>query len=511
MNILFGNFGQIWGTEGLGTAIQTTVQSLDFRPMGVRHLPEPVARSLESKRVAMARNLGVPPGNVLPDTVTVVTNPRVAEFFDSRLLPNDVEVAPGVTMGYLRKVAKENGVLSSFAGSTGLREVMMNAASDSSSAFTRAMDVAKTPKRAYADAADALEQRQRVAMFLDLVVNKKVDPAEAATRVKAALYDWNSPLSKLERDWLSRILMFWTFQRKALGQGANILMSAFDPTKGQLTGVLKNSSAYAKTKDMSKTVRTFQVMQRDAQQQEAEESDAFSRVYPWWAAKAGSKEWMYTEKLDPRLEASLYAMTGKRATHEAYTLPAFTPLEMTNIYFELAKTAHSSGLAAAGGQFLTASGGRISGPAMEGLFNSLTGKSKEQWRVTGGNEYSMVDRKIVGALRGLGLVGAYNDKEKNGAVRLTPAGQAAYALISPLSYEAVQFLEPMAELGALDQDWTSGLVRMARQWSGIYRSYYYDAEKVVEGDVKASTKAAGRYESEMDRRGVFTWSAPTKD
>jgi hypothetical protein len=69
----------------------------------------------------------------------------------------------------------------------------------------------------------------------------------------------------------------------------------------------------------------------------------------------------------------------------------------------------------------------------------------------------------------------------------------------------------MAELGALDQDWKSGIVRMARQWSGIYRSYYYDAEKVVEGDVKASTKAAGRYESEMDRRGVFTWSAPTKD
>jgi len=397
---------------------------------------------------------------------------------------------------------------------------MMNAASDSGNAFTRAMDVAKTPKRAYADAADALEQRQRVAMFLDLVVNKKIDPAEAATRVKAALYDWNSPLSKFEREGLSRILMFWTFQRKALGQGANILMSAFDPTKGQLTGALKNSSAYAKTKDMSKTVRTFQVMQRDAQQQEAEESDAFSRVYPWWAAKAGSKEWMYTEKMDPRLEASLYAMTGKRATHEAYTLPAFTPLEMTNIYFELAKTALSSGLTpaglasgltAAGGQFLTASGGRISGPSMEALFNSLTGKSKEQWRVTGGNEYSMVDRKIVGSLRALGLVGAYNDKEKNGAVRLTPTGQAAYAFISPLSYEAVQFLEPMAELGALDQDWKSGLVRMARQWSGIYRSYYYDAEKIVEQDVKASTKAAGRHESEMDRRGAFTWSAPTKD
>jgi len=215
MNILFGNFGQIWGTAGLGTAIQTTVQSLDFRPMSVRHLPEPVARSLESKRVAMARNLGVPPGNVLPDTVTVVTNPRVAEFFDSRLLPNDVEVAPGVTMGYLRKVAKENGVLSSFAGSTGLKEVMMNVASDSGNALTRAMDVAKTPKRAYADAADALEQRQRVAMFLDLVANKKIDPAEAATRVKAALYDWNSPLTYLERNFLSRILMFWTFQRKA--------------------------------------------------------------------------------------------------------------------------------------------------------------------------------------------------------------------------------------------------------------------------------------------------------
>ena len=523
-NIMFGNFGQVWAEEGLYTAGKVQASALNpfsatgFMPASLDHLPGPVGRGYKKTRLAMAAKLNVPLGELLPGVMSVTTNPHLAYFYDPHKWPDSTIIRDGLTIGDLRKVAVDHGVMSSFINSTGLREAFMEGITADGSKWKKVMEAASVPKQTYADMADVVEQRQRVAMFLELVANKGLSPEDAAVRVKRALYDWNSPMTPFETNTLARILMFWTFQRKALEQSARIIASPFTGGEGALANMSGvgaklaggQASQAAHVKDMTKALNAF----KEAQRSGHSEDDDMKRVYPWWSMRAGSKEWMYNERMDPDLAEKYKQATGKEVTHEAYTLPAFTPLEMTNVWLSMIETAVAhiaedgiSGVPTGGyaaiEDFLVHAGGRVTGPAVEAAMKAVTGRQEDQYFKTGQNEYAMTDKYIIGGLDSMGIIHATKDSKSGGAVRLTPMGSAAYATMTPLSYEAVQAFEPILEAYNLDQDALPALIRMLRQYSGVYKSYYHNPEKTVKGDKRSVKKRAGAYAREWDRQDAF--------
>jgi hypothetical protein len=514
----FGNFGQMWADEDLTTAARVTKESLStFAPATSRFLP----RGSRRLREAMSEAMGQPVGNILPTVVDTALNPDLAKFYDPALASNATKVklpdGSVTTMGTLRKQAREYGVLSSFVSTTGLQDALVK--HHQTSAWGKLLKIFGAPKKLYADVADTFEQRQRVSMFLDLITRKGVSPEEAARRVKNALYDWNYPMVFGEKEVLSQMMMFWTFQRKALGQGARLLSQPFTSTAAQNTGGFaarmmgQEATGFGSLKDMAKTVNAAQEAQR-----QAVEDEAYKQVYPWWAMRAGSREWMYTEKMDPEFAESVRRATGKKVTHEAYTLPSFTPLETVNTYFGIIEAALAADSMAGRVidptiEFAKESGGRVTSPAMVAALEALSGRQEEQWKKTGMNEYAIMDRKVVGTLNALGILEASNDAKTEGAVRLSPMGQAAYAFMTPLSYETIQFWEPLVEAATYEQSASEAILRAMRQYSGVYKSYYYNAEKIKEGDLKALDKHGGALERETERRDPFTWTptAPTRD
>lgn len=536
--IVVGNFAQTWAREGFSTAVRSQARALDPRgmqiplkpyvPASLDFLPGPIGAWAKENRTRMAQALGAPEANVLP-TPLVVMNPYVNEIYDTRLMPDSMVLrAPDGTeigtAGEIRKTMVENGVLSSFIGATSLKEVLLRKA-NGDGWLAKAARMASMPKQTYAAVADVVEQRQRVALYLDLVVNKKLNPAEAAERVKQSLYDWNSPMGEFEERFIARIAMFWHFQKRALGQAASILASPF--TEGGFGGQGKfrnmsgiaakltggEASAAAHVKDMAKVKQMVQTAQRGAVDEETQKDAALKRVYPQWAAGPGSKHFMYTEKMDPNFAKAYEDATGKKVTHQAYTLPSLTPLEMVNTYLTFGEAVFAGMLQGKGiggkfaegvvwptAEFAVDQSGQIAGPAMEEIARTTLGVDKRvdqiRWSEKDRSYYKLADKWALETLSMLGLMNVSEDREKPGALRLTPAGGAVYGMMSPLSFELNNAIGPLLEEGLIEDEEARSALRVLAQYSGIYRRYYYNPEEILEWDAKETkgriTTAAGK-------------------
>jgi hypothetical protein len=531
--IVAGNFAQVWAREGFSTAARMQARALGgtikpYTPASLDFLPGPIGAWAKQNRVAMAQKLGAPEANVLPTPLTIM-NPYVNEIYDTRILPDNVMLrapdgTPVGTAGEIRKTMVENGVLSSFIGATSLKEVLIRKA-NGDGWLAKAAKMAGMPKQTYAAVADVVEQRQRVALYLDLVVNKKLNPAEAAERVKQSLYDWNSPMGEFEERFIAKIAMFWHFQKRALGQAASILASPFVEGGMGGQGKLRNmsgiaaklaggeASAAAHVKDMAKLKQMVQTAQRGAVEEETQKDAALKRAYPQWAAGPGSKHFMYTEKMDPNFAKAYEDATGKKVTHQAYTLPSATPLEMINVYLTFGEAVFAGMMQGKGiggkfaegvvwptAEFVVDQSGQIAGPAMEEIARTTLGVDKRvdqvRWSEKDRSYYKLADKKALETLSMLGLMDVSEDREKPGALRLTPAGAAVYSMMSPLSFELNNAIGPLLEEGLIEDEEARSALRLLAQYSGIYRRYYYNPEEILEWDAKETkgriTTAAGK-------------------
>jgi hypothetical protein len=229
----------------------------------------PVTNALASIRQGMVQRFGQ--NRVLGGMLESMINPHIANFFDSAKVPNTapIRLSDGtmVTMGYLRSEALKEGVLSTYASSDLMqllsrsssrvfgRDVyepfatfkgayegfktggLKGAAQEGARRFTgsvRAMAqlTGAVPGLKYlerrgsiiAEMADTVEQRQRAALFLDLVVNQGQSPAQAGRLVREALYDWGHALSRFEADYINNIVLFWRFYKVSTMQAARVLL-----------------------------------------------------------------------------------------------------------------------------------------------------------------------------------------------------------------------------------------------------------------------------------------------
>lgn len=562
-NIFIGNFSQIWAETGLRTAVRTQAQALPYLPLDMASQIPGIGKYSDKLRHAMADKLGVPLERVLPSIFNVVTNPHLSRFYDQALAPNAQKVAnrfsQDMTYGDLRRWAVEQRVLGgTFASSSGLARAASSTGHGRATIryWEKFRDTIFKPSEAYANMADTVEMRQRVALFTDLIANRGMSPEQAGQMVRRSLYDWDAPMTEFETRWLSKMFMFWGFMRRAMGQGARNLVAPLTKEATQDTmrdSLIKSSSgytalanigetaargfreegiggaargavrsavtgegsrvAYSSThvRDMAKGVEAMKEFARSGYDPDEEDAE-LRKVYPWWAHKAGNRMFVTNEPMDVD-EREAWKAYGRNVSHRATALPSFTPLEMTSFWMEAATLAAGMVVGADGGRANQAyelldmvaveQGGRVTGPAMEAVLDAF-GRDKEVYQSGGKKVNKFSDRAMLHAAEGIPYMPdlIWEDKKNPDQLRTTPGVYAAYRFATPFSYELTNWMEPVLENQLIHKDLTNGIGWMLGQWLGIGKTYVHDPKQQLEYDRKAAKRRADSEVRELKRVGT---------
>ena len=539
-NIAVGNFAQMWVRQGVYQATRTLTQvtlgsTSEYVAGRLAHHVPGLGAFADRGREAMAKTLGVHIDKTLPSLTTVVVNPHLSLFYDHALCPNDTVLktmhGEEYTMGQLRNWAREQGVLTSFASSSGLRNLIQR-----TSHYQGAMkfwrnywDGRRSPGEVYADIMDAFETRQRVALFSDLLYQGK-SPEYAGQMVRQALYDWNSPVTKIEQEYITKMFMFWGFMRRALGQGARSLTDALVSGKDDAwTDVLlKASPGFSKlagedayeTANLMKTLQGLRALQensRSAPPMEDENDPDLRRVYPWWAQKAGNLMWLDNLPVDPQ-EQEFHWTYGNNYTHVARTMPAFTNLEMAGFWLgqvqllgAWAAAPSDSGATAdylyEAGLSWADMGGRVTGPVLKTVLDFIIPSAAEPgYRKPGKGVRvrSLYDRQVMELVENVPFMGPdllVKDFDEPGMMRAPGWGYGLYkSLALPISYEAKNWIEPLINIqhGIVGDEFTAesvnkGVRYALGQWLGIPKRYAHDPQQTLEWDEKYYKDKAARY------------------
>lgn len=475
-NIL-GNISQVFiemgAAQGLTSAIQAPLDLLDG---GVRSLPF-VGEKLHARVVAP---LALQVDKVLPSALGSMYSPSVTRFFDADLGAHGARIGKSEwTWGQMRKEAINQGVLTSSARAMGLATL---ASRTEDAAFVRAVG---TWTNAWGEMADAIEQRQRVSMFMNLVVNKGMSPEAAGVKVREALYDWAHPLAAWEQQHVQRLFMFWGWQRRAFGQAFRTALSPFSEAhKGKVYSPL------SRTARLAKGIQGVQEM--SAQYGQDEYGDKWSNVYPYWLSETGSRVALGNTLLPEEVRKHANKR-GKAYTHATYTMPAPTQVETVGFLWSALGTA--AAMAAGRPHDALDQGSRQLG--------EMLGPSGEivmtQMREVAGFEkpFYAEDTTVMGPFdqKMLALLGGtWNEGE---AVKTTRGNMEFYRrALTPLSVNLAGLLNPIMS----ESEIARGMGHVLRQQTGILREHPYSPAQTVATDLDETSK-------ELKRRALENYRA----
>ena len=552
-NIFVGNFAQMWVELGTVTAAKVTAQTVGALPAeAISHIPG-IGKHWDSVRQSMAKSLGVDATGILPGVMQSMFNPHVARFYDPNLAKASDKMGgkfnSAMTYGELRRHAAEQGVLTSFVGAgSDLQNLIARTKhySEAIKFWEKAGEKAASLKHAYADIADTIEQRQRVALFTDLITKHGMTPEQAGRKVRDSLYDWSAPITEFEQQYITKVFMFWNFSRKAMGQGFRNLTDAFvnDAGDSALDAALKTSSPlaaltgrtpYSTTRltDMAHSVEAGKEFMRTYDDPEAENDPELAAVYPWWMKDAGSMMALTNAPLNAA-QLDYNQSLGRNVTHRALAMPSFTPMEYASFWVDMVRMS----LAAPFNEDVTAlgalremtfhtismQGGNITGPAMKKALEEATGTGSPTYASESVRVKKLSDRAILGGLQEVLPVDTflYPDAEEPGSMRVNKRAYAAYKIILPLSHELTNWIDPIMENAATRQyakergikpeELKRGITWMARQWLGLGKEFYHAPEETLKYDEKGIKRKAGVAKHESRRRyaGEVDWAGRPK-
>ena len=488
----------------------------------------------------------------LGSLTNALVNESISKLMDPRLADDSAKISgTPYTMGDLRRMAVEEGVFTSFASSTDLANMVKRAELGSRGKLAKKL---QAPMETWANFADTLEQRQRVGLFTDLIVNRGMDPEEAGKIVREAMYDWDYPMTKLEAATLQRIFMFYTFQRKAMGQAMRVLLDPYVRGKDDSLGdIMMQSSPALSAITGKKAYKTSYLMAMEEMLHQGRQAmiapgeerrdgtikGGTSPVYPWWNTRATNKIFLPNTPMSADRGANYTNSIGKKRgdpgiTHKVLTMPSFTPIEMVNNWADIVGTMVAYGVSwgetpinvirgkgmgeGVGrqdvGNMLTkhavAMGGPVSEHAMEGVFANLGLIEDRNVYQNGGKAVTRLsDKKILQALNSIpgvaemagadsGLI--WRDLEKEGdAWRTTPGILALYRGIPGLPNEINTYFGPMLENHAEGGAIHEGILETFLSAFG-FKTYRYSPESVVEWDIKGIKKKVSTMRREEERR-----------
>ena len=576
-NMIFGNFSQIWAEEGIGQAMRSTAHAgTALAEGGGRQIMKWSSQRLGKGNKKMqwlgnqidlqyaknVQNNGNP--GVLASPSNAIYNPHVSAFFDPARAADDLVItrADGdtITMGELRRYAAGEDVLTSYT-SEGFRELIERNMDDSKGAGLHtlgsiifkptgevmdvtggmrspqdmagaavsaakkfapfvgekgAMGLAQARAAHWAEVADVVEQRQRVALFTDLIVNKGYSPSEAGKVVREALYDWSHSATEAEARTVGQIGLFFRFWRLSLRQGMRATMAPFTRAfngegtlqtlaSGKGTRVSQQAESVRAVQSVAPHVQTVedengeQISLYEAQQKEAEELGVmWSEMYPWWSAKT-PKPFLSNGPVSTADADWAERERGKSITHRATVAPAMTILDTASLGL--------NAIANLGAVVL--SDKAPSAAIREGLLNPVAGMlnpvlgnalSNFSDDYMGGRSFPMSDPKLKQTEKGtLGVTEAglnvverlfgmeetdltfqYPD-DPSGTMRTTPGIAALYRMIPVLGTEVTSWMDPFLAVhdGVAAGNKAEAFSYLLRQLTGVGRQYDHNPEEAA--------------------------------
>lgn len=570
--ILSGNFAQVFTTSGVAQAFETSSAGLragvDALPLLGRGITLPsfldtlpgVGGRLAQARAAAARSLGVSEDYLMHSRVGALLDPKTSKFFEAdpdAVLHGSVRT---YTVQELIEEAASLGVLQTFVGSSNLTSEARRLASTNiarssalrtlsakmthpqarailetgATVYEKGIENATAFQRNIAQLSDNyqayfehMDQTQRVSHWLDLVLDKGKTPEEAARITKEALFDWNSKMTSAEELFAARYAMFWSFQRRAFGQAAQILLEPFTRARKDIEDGMRQvvgstspmgalatgaeQSRFSRLRILKDSQKALQTAYREAveEQQLTDEDKELLRVMPWWFHKNGARTSIGNAPLSPEYKAAL-ERRGIKVTHAAVTIPSLTPVEMTDTLLDLI------GLVGVGiydlfgeqdwqkfqvdagrlGRKVADMGGPITGEAAGAVLDKFVREEK----VHSGDTVAvkrMSDAFLFHALDNMPLFEAafgdliHYDRKNPDELRVSSKMMTIYKTALPqLSNDLANWLDPLMGAGAQAKDIKDvhDFLRTSswfiRQMFGLGKEYLYDPEKVLDYDAK---------------------------
>ncbi len=556
-NMVVGNFAQVMAEEGLYQAFANTSTVLtDWASLAVRSdfMPESMQKMFRGKKMAN--------GDTSPNALNGLFNSYVDAVFDPAKAPHakKIRLKSGevITFGQLRKQMLREGVLSTFASSSigkGIRKA--EGLSESSRLEDKALGFIEDRAQMNADLADMLEQRQRVALYTDMVINRGLTPSQAGKAVRNTLYDWGHAADSRVEQMLGKVVLFYRFWKLALGQGSRVLFDGVTAgVKGEARaasvgeamrlGVKANSMANVRL--LTNMTRGAQALMgtsdynwwdvsnpwSDLEGELAESDDPYRNVLPWFYDSSGRAH-MGAQKLPPTEASRLLATRGVTATHRATSIPAFTTVDtvgmMMAMVSELARAAHPNQDAdfrdlgkRAGKSFSS----HMSQP-MEKAFNGFMGYmlQDEMMFPSRGTKLRRPTDRMLGEKLGLTFQDPGGDAPDTGAtVRVDSAYYNIYRLLPVLGTDLAYWSDPLLsepvqtqrERGGPNQSdmetYGKVLTYVMRQYLGIMSENVYSPEEVLENRGTWQVKQ-GEYRTRLKERRNYDhgvgWRNETED
>lgn len=214
VNNIIGDAGQMLQEVGLGFALKRTVANLPANMPYANKISVWKAKQME--RATRSRFGDVP---VLPGILESVLDPVLGKIF--RGADGVIQTAQGnpISYGQVRRWALEDGIMEDFVHEELLQTMKMG-----DETFLRSiLEPGKNLNRAIADHAGVVQQRQRLGMYLELLLDGS-PRAVAKERTLRALYDWKHGIAQRELDQMKYISTFYRFWRLALRQTTGALL-----------------------------------------------------------------------------------------------------------------------------------------------------------------------------------------------------------------------------------------------------------------------------------------------
>ena len=350
----------------------------------------------------------------------------------------------------------------------------------------------------YAHVADMYDTHQRTLLFMELI-DQGHSFRSAGKIVREALLDWASPASTMELQHVSKVLMFWHYQRRAMGRGFSLLVSPFVGTNADdsiARSFLKGSTVWsalagevpyttAALRDMTKVQHAGQEYMRSGEEYDPSEDPALRGVYMWFLNGQDSLVGLNNFPLTP-YEQDANIRYGRKYTHKAMTAPAFEPLALADFWMSQASLLAAWAVNDAVGTSdvlreemmgMADMGGRVTGPMLTGVVEEFMGGGQARYAKdprAGIRVNRFFDRAVLGAMNKVPVAGDFMYEDTDGGTRSTPGALAAYRIAAmPFSIEFARWAEPLMEAHYTKENMSEVPGYVMRQWTGIGAERYH--------------------------------------
>lgn len=467
-----------WSHEGLGAALRTGMQTLPAQA--------PLYGRIGQWWQAGAERAagGVP---VLGSAVAAMFDPNVSKVFTGAA-DEVVEIAGRrIKLADLRQTLVKDGVMGTEAGAE-FHRLVHRLSSDGPFAW------ATWWQREIAKHNVVVQQRQRVALYLD-ILRRGASPEEAATRTKAALYDYKHGFAQAEMNVLARFdIPFYRWWKLALTQAATsylepLVLPAGETAKRAVMG----RTMMARGRQQVQLMRAFQSWAIDAEH-EGEQSNMSEEIMRMGGVMAPG--WREGNVWIPRSADEAERMWGDRSpTHFMQVFPNataisaihFTMTVMTGLATLGAYAATHSYAAATDGDanfelapgfwksFLIEPFSGLMGPAWEEVLLPLLGASDRE----DGLVYARPDEaRMIAAFAALPYSPIDKPLIRDGRAYVRP-GLLRLMKVIPGLVQVPAYIRA-ANNPAFERSWGEGMAQMGLDVLGLRKEYGFSAPGQME-------------------------------